>query len=70
MDRLESVITMGRRRTIQIGLMFIDLDRFKWVNDELGHAAGDQLLQEAASRMKDCVRESDTVARLGGDELQ
>jgi diguanylate cyclase (GGDEF)-like protein len=69
MDRIDSAISMGSRRNIQMGLMFIDLDRFKWVNDELGHAAGDQLLQEAAERMKRCVRKSDTVARLGGDEF-
>ncbi|MBF0446047.1 MAG: diguanylate cyclase [Magnetococcales bacterium] len=69
MDRLESAIAMGHRRKIKLGVMFIDLDRFKWVNDELGHAAGDLLLKKVARRMVDCVRHSDTVARLGGDEF-
>ncbi|MBF0455873.1 MAG: diguanylate cyclase [Magnetococcales bacterium] len=69
MDRLESAIALSRRRNNQMGLMFVDLDRFKWVNDNLGHHAGDLLLQEVANRLKDCVRQSDTVARLGGDEF-
>ena len=69
MDRLESTLAMSRRRKNKMGLMFVDLDRFKWVNDQLGHAAGDQLLREVARRMKESVRKSDTVARLGGDEF-
>jgi diguanylate cyclase (GGDEF)-like protein/PAS domain S-box-containing protein len=68
-DRLDRALTRARRNRQSIGLMFIDLDRFKWVNDTYGHSAGDNLLIEAAARLKGCVREEDTVARLGGDEF-
>jgi diguanylate cyclase (GGDEF)-like protein/PAS domain S-box-containing protein len=68
-DRLDRALARARRNHQSIGLMFIDLDRFKWVNDTYGHGAGDNLLIEAAARLKGCVREEDTVARLGGDEF-
>jgi PAS domain S-box/diguanylate cyclase (GGDEF) domain len=69
-DRLEQALTMGRRtKDAQAAVMLLDLDRFKIINDTLGHNIGDQLLQEVAGRLKDCLRESDTVARLGGDEF-
>lgn len=68
-DRLEQEIKKCQREQNAIALLFIDLDRFKEVNDTLGHHMGDALLIEAAARIKSCVRESDTVARLGGDEF-
>ena len=68
-DRLEQEVKKAQRNGQQIGLMFIDLDRFKEVNDLLGHDAGDMLLIQAAQRLAACVRDSDTVARLGGDEF-
>lgn len=68
-DRLRQAIRGAERTGTQIALMFIDLDRFKHVNDTLGHACGDLLLQEAARRLSALVRKSDTVARLGGDEF-
>ncbi|MDO8990382.1 MAG: EAL domain-containing protein [Sideroxyarcus sp.] len=68
-DRLEHEIKKSHRDGSQLALMFIDLDKFKEVNDTLGHDKGDILLAEAAQRIAACVRESDTVARLGGDEF-
>lgn len=68
-ERLKSEISQSLRRGTQTAVIYIDLDRFKQVNDSLGHAAGDQLLQEAADRLRHCVRESDTLARVGGDEF-
>ncbi|MBI5890009.1 MAG: EAL domain-containing protein [Nitrosomonadales bacterium] len=68
-DRLEHEIKKSHRDGSPLALMFIDLDKFKEVNDTLGHDKGDILLVEAAQRISACVRESDTVARLGGDEF-
>jgi diguanylate cyclase (GGDEF)-like protein/PAS domain S-box-containing protein len=68
-ERLEQEIRRSRRDNQQLAILFIDLDHFKEVNDTLGHDSGDQLLIEAAQRIKQCVRDSDTVARMGGDEF-
>lgn len=68
-DRLDQEVKKAQRADHSLCLMFIDLDRFKEVNDLMGHDAGDQLLVEAAYRLTGCVRASDTVARLGGDEF-
>jgi diguanylate cyclase (GGDEF)-like protein len=66
---LSQSISEARRYRRKLAVAFLDLDRFKQINDTLGHEAGDHLLQEVAIRLKRCVRESDTVARLGGDEF-
>ncbi len=68
-DRLSLELKKSLRSNLSLGLMFIDLDRFKEVNDTYGHHVGDRLLIEIASRISECVRDSDTVARLGGDEF-
>jgi len=68
-DRLATAIASARRRNEKVALLFLDLDRFKNVNDSLGHSVGDLLLQEVAERLKRFGREQDTVARLGGDEF-
>jgi len=68
-DRLGQEIKKAKRSGQPLALMFLDLDRFKDINDTLGHSMGDQLLQETAQRISHCVRDSDTVARLGGDEF-
>ncbi|HEU0219472.1 MAG TPA: EAL domain-containing protein [Gallionella sp.] len=68
-DRLAQEIKKAHRAGLKMALLYIDLDKFKEVNDTLGHSMGDILLKEAACRISDCVREADTVARLGGDEF-
>lgn len=69
MDRLKMEVCRSQRSNKHFALLFIDLDRFKKINDTLGHKMGDQLLIEVAERLKRCVRGEDTVARLGGDEF-
>jgi len=68
-DRLRQAIASARRNNTQFALLFLDLDRFKFINDSMGHSIGDKLLQEVAKRLRKCVRAIDTVSRQGGDEF-
>jgi diguanylate cyclase (GGDEF)-like protein/PAS domain S-box-containing protein len=68
-DRLSQALARARWNKRVVGVLFLDLDRFKLINDSLGHSIGDHLLQAVATRLLQCVREGDTVARIGGDEL-
>ena len=69
LDRLETAIATAHRNGQRLGVLFVDLDAFKVINDTFGHAAGDHSLRKAAARLEGSVRESDTVGRLGGDEF-
>ena len=68
-DRLREAIILSRRHKRELSVLFLDLDRFKHINDSLGHVVGDRLLQSVAQRLLSCVRSSDTVGRQGGDEF-
>src|SRR5215471_2524492 len=69
MNRLSHALRRTERRPGAVGVLFLDLDRFKVINDSLGHQVGDRLLVEVSARLRDCLRPADTVARLGGDEF-
>jgi len=68
-DRLQQALAVAKRDQLRLAVLYLDLDKFKPINDSLGHDVGDLLLKEVARRMQACVRESDTVARIGGDEF-
>lgn len=68
-DRLTQALSMAKRLNHEVAVLFLDLDRFKIINDTLGHGVGDRLLQVTAERLQECIRESDTVGRHGGDEF-
>ena len=68
-ENLEHALSHAKRRGRRVGTLFLDLDRFKWINDTMGHGVGDKLLQELASRLKQCVRRNDCVSRLERDEV-
>jgi len=68
-NRLEHALDRANRSNLPVGLLYIDLDNFKHVNDQSGHTVGDKLLAEAADRISSCIRSSDTAARIGGDEF-
>jgi diguanylate cyclase (GGDEF)-like protein len=68
-DRLDLAVAQGRRTGKRVAVLFIDLDRFKAVNDTYGHVLGDQLLRQVAQRLRNCLRQGDTLSRIGGDEF-
>ena len=68
-DRTILAISQAKRNKHKVAMIFLDLDRFKIVNDSLGHNIGDQLLQAVSRRLQSCLREGDTLSRLGGDEF-
>jgi diguanylate cyclase (GGDEF)-like protein len=68
-DRLHQAVALASRNGTLVGVLFLDLDKFKEINDSLGHTFGDKVLQSVVKRLLSCVRASDTVSRLGGDEF-
>jgi diguanylate cyclase (GGDEF)-like protein/PAS domain S-box-containing protein len=68
-DRFRQALASAKRDRYRLGLIFLDLDHFQTINDDLGHHIGDSILKEVARRLQECVRDSDTVARVGGDEF-